>query len=89
MPDTPPDIETRVREILQTHGKLMTSATAIEPGADLYKAGLSSLATVNVMLEIENRFGIAIPDEALTRATFQSIAALTALVQRMEEQDAA
>ncbi len=34
------------------------------------------------MLEIEARFDIAFPDDALTRATFQTLGGLAALVRR-------
>ncbi len=76
-----------VREILQTHGKLAVAAGSIAADADLYKLGLSSLATVNVMLALESRLDAAIPDEALTRATFQTSAALTALVRSLGDRD--
>lgn len=77
--------ESLVREILQSHGKLAVPAGSVKDTDDLYKLGLSSLATVNVMLELETRLGAAIPDEALTRATFQTIAALTALVRSLDK----
>ncbi len=78
-----------VRAVLQTHGKLAVPAASIKADDDLYKLGLSSLATVNVMLELESRLDTAIPDEALTRATFQTIAALSALVRSLGHRDGA
>lgn len=73
-------IENQLREILKVQGKVAVAPAAIGPDDDLY--GLSSLATVNVMLEIEARFDIAFPDDALTRATFQTLGGLAALVRR-------
>ncbi|TDT89597.1 MULTISPECIES: acyl carrier protein [Azorhizobium] len=75
-------IENQLREILKVQGKVAVAPAAIGPDDDLYGLGLSSLATVNVMLEIEARFDIAFPDDALTRATFQTLGGLAALVRR-------
>lgn len=63
----------------------------VEPGAlaatdDLYAAGLSSLATVDLMLAIEDRFGIEFTSEWLNRRTFSSVAMLRQAVQAMREQ---
>jgi acyl carrier protein len=51
--------------------------------ADLQDAGLTSMATVKLMLAIEAAFAIAIPDEALTPENFRSIGAIEALVARL------
>lgn len=78
-----------LRDIIQAHGKLSVPAASVRPEDDLYQLGLSSLATVNLMLAVEERFGIVIPDEALTRETFQSVAALLALVHGLSGEDGA
>ena len=65
-----------LRRILQSFGGLAVPVDALDDEADLFAAGLSSLATVNVMLAIEQRFEIEIPDELLTRKTFQTIDSL-------------
>jgi acyl carrier protein len=49
--------------------------------ADLFSAGLTSHATVNVMLAIEDALGIEFPDELLNRSTFVSIESLAAAVE--------
>jgi acyl carrier protein len=56
---------------------------------DLYAAGLSSLATVHVMLAIEDEFGIEIPDRMLTRRLFSSIDALAAAITELRRSQAA
>ncbi|MGU3492408.1 acyl carrier protein [Xanthobacteraceae bacterium A53D] len=82
------DAEALVRDVLRQHGKLAASVAGIAADADLYRLGLSSMATVNVMLEIETRLDASIPEEALTRETFRTIAALSALVGSLGEQAA-
>ena len=82
-------IESELVDIIRTQGKVTAPVARIGFEDDLYKLGLSSLATVNVMLEIEGRFDIEIPDEALTRDTFRTIASLAALVRRQQNKSAA
>ncbi len=82
-------IEDELRRIVQTQGKFGVSAARIKPDDDLYGLGLSSLATVNVMLAIETSFDIEIPDEALTRDMFRTVASLAGLVRRLRNNSAA
>jgi acyl carrier protein len=44
--------------------------------ADLYEAGLTSRASVNVMLGLEAEFGIEFADSMLRRDVFGSVAAI-------------
>jgi acyl carrier protein len=73
-----------LREILANQGRLATAIDGLPDDADLFAAGLDSLAIVNVMLAVEDRFDIEIPDAQLNRATFSSIAALSAVVTRLQ-----
>ena len=51
--------------------------------ADLYEAGLSSFASVQLMLAIEDTFDIEFPENLLNRKTFASIAAIAAAVETL------
>jgi acyl carrier protein len=51
--------------------------------ADLHEAGLTSMATVKLMLAIEAAYGVAIPDAELTPENFRSIATIQALLERL------
>ena len=70
------DFDTTMRTILDKHGKLAKSAMTINENDDLYQNGLSSHASVNVMLALEEAFDFEFPDSLLTRATFASIASI-------------
>lgn len=70
----------QVRAVLRDHGKLATDAATLAPDADLYAAGMTSHASVNVMLGLEGAFDLEFPDRLLTRASFQSIAAIAAAI---------
>lgn len=73
------DVQT-IRNVLAAHGKLATDAATIDPAADLFAAGLTSHASVNVMLALEDEYDIEFPDEALKKATFASIDNLATVV---------
>ena len=53
---------------------------APSPDADLPGAGLTSLKTVDLMLAIEDRFGVEFPERLLNRRTFSTLANLTEAV---------
>ena len=69
-----------IRQILNEHGRLPIDVSTIAESADLYQAGLSSHASVNVMLALEDRFDIEFPDSMLKPSVFESIAAIEAAV---------
>ena len=73
----------RVRELVSQHGRLSVSVTELADDSDLYNAGLTSLATVGLMLALEDGFDIEFPDAMLSRKTFGSIASLAAAVEEL------
>lgn len=70
----------RIREVLATHGRMMVDARLVDDAADLYQLGLTSHASVNVMLALEDEFDIEFPDEALKKSTFASVANIARVV---------
>ncbi len=56
---------------------------AMAKDADLHDAGLTSMASVKLMLAIEAACDIAIPDDELTPENFRSIRTIEALVTRL------
>ncbi|CAG9173749.1 MULTISPECIES: acyl carrier protein [Cupriavidus] len=79
-----------IRTILSEVARLDVPVESLDDQADLYAAGLSSLATVHVMLAMENTLGIEIPDRLLTRQLFRSISSLAAAAEQIkQEQEAA
>lgn len=73
----------KIREILSQHGRLPVAVDKLQDGSDLYHAGLTSLATVGVMLALEDQFGIEFPDSMLGRRTFRSIEAIAEAVEQL------
>ncbi|MGF9695226.1 MULTISPECIES: acyl carrier protein [unclassified Rhizobium] len=79
-----------IREILSKVGGLPVPVSDLADDADLYAAGLSSFASVQVMLAIEEKFDIEFPDNLLNRKSFASIAAIdTTVGQILKAQEAA
>lgn len=66
----------RIRAVLAQHGRLAQDAQHIGESTDLYQAGLTSHASVNVMLALESAFDVEFPDQMLTRSVFSSIDAI-------------
>ncbi len=53
---------------------------AISPEATLTELGLDSLTVVELLFDVEDEFGIEVPEE---RATFQTLAEAAALVDEL------
>jgi len=78
-------MQSEIRAILAQSGRLAVPVESLSDEADLFAAGLDSLAIVNVLMSIEDRFDIELPDELLSRRSFSSIATLTRVVSDLTE----
>lgn len=81
-------MQDEIREILAQSGRLAVPVENLEDEADLFAAGLDSLAIVNVLMSIEERFDIELPDELLSRRSFSSISTLKRVVTDLTERAA-
>jgi acyl carrier protein len=77
------DYSTRIRKILSDHGRLSTSVSELNDDADLYQAGLTSHASVSIMLALEGEFDIEFPDHMLSRGVFSSVTAIRSAVESL------
>jgi acyl carrier protein len=77
------DTATRIRAILAQHARLAKDPATLGDDADLYQAGMSSHASVNVMLALEGAFDIEFPDHMLTRSVFSSVSAIRSAVEEL------
>jgi acyl carrier protein len=58
------------------------------PDDSLRERGLDSMQSINVLFEIEDVFGVSLPDEDITDATFATPATLwTAVSTQLERQE--
>ena len=70
-----------IRAVIKQHARLAVDIDTLPDEADLYEAGMTSHASVNVMLGLEAEFDIEFPDAMLKRSVFQSVAAIAAAVR--------
>jgi len=78
-----------IRDLLVKHGSLPVAVGDIADGADLYDAGLSSFASVQVMLALEDEFDIEFPEHLLNRKSFSSVDAIDAALTEILNEQAA
>jgi acyl carrier protein len=73
----------QIRAILKEHGRLAVDVAALADEADLYEAGMTSHASVNVMLALEGTFDVEFPDRMLRRGVFESVSAIAAALTEL------
>ena len=79
----------QIREIIREGGALPVDIATLGDSDDLYAAGLTSHATVNLMLGLEEKFDIEFPDRLLRRRTFESVAAIGAAITELLDEKVA
>jgi acyl carrier protein len=72
-----------IRAIVREHGRLAVDVASLADQSNLYEAGLTSHASVNLMLALEERFDIEFPERMLRRGAFASIAAIRAGLEQL------
>lgn len=76
-------MEDQIRSIVREHGHLSVDVDELTADASLYQAGLTSHASVNLMLALEDHFGIEFPERMLRRRTFENVAAIKSAVEEL------
>jgi acyl carrier protein len=71
--------DSRFEEILRSAVPRLADRP-IEPGQDLRDAGLDSMGSVELLLQLESVYDILVPDEMLTIETFETPADLWRVV---------
>jgi acyl carrier protein len=77
-----------VRDIVKEHGRLTVDIDSLSDDASLYEAGMTSHASVNVMLALEDAFDIEFPDEMLKRSVFETVTSISSALQQLDAQAA-
>lgn len=72
-----------IRQIIKDHGRLPIEVGDLAVDADLYEAGMTSHASVNVMLALEDHFDVEFPDRMLTSNVFGSIASIEVAIAQL------
>ncbi len=80
---TPDQINADIRAILREHARLSADADTLGDDADLYAAGMTSHASVNLMLALEDKFEVEFPERMLRRRAFENIAAIREAIEEL------
>lgn len=67
----------RIQQLLDEHGRLQVPAASLAETQDLYAAGLTSFAAVQLMLALEDAFGVEFPEHMLNRRSFSSVKSIS------------
>ncbi len=78
------EMTNEIRGVIQEYGRLNAEASSLKEDTNLYDAGMTSHASVNVMLALENTFDVEFPDRMLRRNVFESIAAIRSSLEEIK-----
>jgi acyl carrier protein len=73
----------KIRKAIQDHARVSADVATLSDDADLYQAGMTSQASVNVMLALEDAFDVEFPDRMLKRSVFESVASIRAALTEL------
>lgn len=73
----------RIWRVIRDHAHLPVDVETLDDSSDLFQAGMTSHASVNVMLGLEAEFDVEFPDSMLTRNVFESVAAISAALSKL------
>jgi acyl carrier protein len=69
--------------VLREHARLPIDPAALAEQESLYDAGMTSYASVSVMVALEETFDIEFPDSMLNRAVFESRGSIRNAVEQL------
>jgi acyl carrier protein len=77
------DTKVEIRRVLSEHARLPVDVDTLADETDLFASGMTSHASVNLMLALEDAFDLEFPDRMLTRAVFESIGSISAAIDEL------
>jgi acyl carrier protein len=75
----------RIRQIVREHAGLGSAFEKVDSSTDLYRAGMTSYASVVLMIALENEFDLEFPDTMLSRNVFESIDSIAAAIESLQQ----
>ena len=74
----------KIRAIIAAECKLAVDVATLQDDDDLYAKGLTSFASVQLMLGLEDAFDVEFSEKMLSRKTFQSISSIAAAITELQ-----
>lgn len=81
--------ESMVRQTLAEHARLPVDVATLAVYDDLFQAGMTSHASVNVMLGLEAQFDLEFPEQMLRKSTFESVEAICDAIEQLKNGETA
>lgn len=78
-------MNTEIRKLIADHARLAVDVSTLTDDASLYEAGMTSHATVNLMLALEAGFDVEFPDSMLKRSVFESVATIAGALGELQQ----
>jgi acyl carrier protein len=73
----------QIRQVIAEQARLSVAVGKLNDDSDLFRAGMTSHASVNLMLALEEVFEIEFPEAMLRKSTFTSIATIEAALSEL------
>jgi len=74
-----------LRSLVRPHLRLVEEGEEITEDRSLSEAGLDSMSSINLLLDIEDRLGVTIADEEIEEDSFETLANLADLIDRSSD----
>jgi acyl carrier protein len=78
------DTKAEIRRVIAEHGRLQADIASLPDDADLFAAGMTSHASVNLMLGLEDAFDLEFPDSMLRRDVFASVDSIATAIESLD-----
>jgi len=70
----------RFEQVLRPHLRFLNATAELRSDAPLVDLGLDSMQAVELLFDIEEEYGVTLPDEAITAETFDTVVTLRCAV---------
>lgn len=70
-----------IEAVVRPHLRLLAPNDPLAPDQSLGEAGLDSMASIELMLDLEEKFGLAIRDDLITETSFSSLVEIRKLLE--------
>ncbi len=74
-------IKEQIKQCLVEHLRMVSSADDIDPNAELTALGLTSMAATNLLIDLEDEFGVEFSDDLLTPEVFRTVSSLETAIE--------
>lgn len=79
-------VSERLERLVRGHLRFLKAEDRLAGDDDLGKLGLDSMASIDLLVEMEDHFGVHIPEELLAEDTFRSFNTLSELLSKVLKQ---